>query len=118
MFEHLEAPSLGTVTGAQPVRRGALGPCGAPLEAGAALAAVRADVRPLRKRAAPPPSLDKNAPSHPQHLLRLACNVLRADLGGIGLLSAEGKLVEHITFGVTDEVAAGMWQSPWLTGLI
>jgi signal transduction histidine kinase/CheY-like chemotaxis protein len=38
--------------------------------------------------------------SRPQHLLDVVCTAVKADLGGICLLSTEGELVEHMTFGL------------------
>ena len=73
---------------------------------------------PMRRAALLPPALEKVAPGHPQHLLRLACQVLHANLGGIGLLSVEGKLIDHIAFGLTEQTADEMLQSTWLAGLI
>ncbi|HLN31601.1 MAG TPA: ATP-binding protein [Gemmataceae bacterium] len=55
----------------------------------------------------------KSTLSRPKHLLELACKVVGASQGGIGLLSGDGELVEHITYGLLDSVAAQLWQSPW-----
>jgi signal transduction histidine kinase/ActR/RegA family two-component response regulator len=39
----------------------------------------------------------------PRNLLELACKATRATHGGLGLLSTEGELLEHFTFGIPAE---------------
>ncbi len=56
--------------------------------------------------------------SRSQQLLELACKVAGASQGGIGLLSAEGDLVEHIAGGVPEAAAVRMWHTPRLTDLL
>src|SRR4051812_46848522 len=76
--------------------------------------------RPPRRpafRPTPPPH-EKSGPSHLERLLRLASAITVACRGGIGVLSNEGKLIEHVTTGMPDGAAAELWRSPWLGGLI
>ncbi len=56
--------------------------------------------------------------NRPQQLLELACKVVRAGRGGVGLLSADGELVEHFSFGISDEEAVALARSPWITQLL
>lgn len=49
----------------------------------------------------------------PQHLLELACKVVQAPWGGVGLLAEDGELVEHFACGVSEEMAADLLRSPW-----
>src|SRR5260370_39336652 len=56
--------------------------------------------------------------SRPQHLLELACRIVGASQGGIGLLSSDGELVEHLTYGLSYEVASQLWHSPRTAQLI
>jgi signal transduction histidine kinase/CheY-like chemotaxis protein len=69
-----------------------------------------------------PPALellgDREAPGRPQHLLNLVCRVLGAARGAIGLVSAEGDLVEHLSFGVPEDVATELARSAWSEGLV
>jgi signal transduction histidine kinase len=57
-------------------------------------------------------------PGRPQHLLELACKAVAASHGGIGLLSAEGDLIEHVAFGVSEKASAELWRAPWARELI
>jgi signal transduction histidine kinase len=56
--------------------------------------------------------------SRSQQLLELAGKLTGARLGGVGLVSAEGTLVEHLTVGISEEAAAAMARSAGLTSLI
>jgi signal transduction histidine kinase/CheY-like chemotaxis protein len=51
-------------------------------------------------------------------LLELACKVAGAAVGGLGLVSAEGELAEHIAFGISEDAASEMRRSPQLTELL
>lgn len=66
----------------------------------------------------PLPVLDRTPLSHTRHLLRLACTLTGASHGGVGLLSIEGKLVEFVASGLSDELTAELWHSTWLSGLV
>ena len=59
----------------------------------------------------------KGALGRSQQLLELACKVLDAAQGGVGLLSPDGELAEHIAYGAAEEVVAEMWRSSRLAGL-
>ncbi len=48
-----------------------------------------------------------------QYLLELVGKSVRAAHGGVGLLSAEGELVEHVTFGVPEGASAELLRSSW-----
>jgi signal transduction histidine kinase len=50
--------------------------------------------------------------NRPQHLLELLCKVVRAAHGGIGLVSADGDVIEHFTCGLPEEVSEELWRSP------
>ena len=65
--------------------------------------------------AAPVPP--KAAVNRPQQLLELAGKVARSTWGGIALL-AEGELVEHLTFGISDENATELARSAWFVPFI
>lgn len=54
----------------------------------------------------------------PQHLLELACKVVQAPWGGVGLLSEDGELVEHFAYGVSEELAADLLRSTWTLDLL
>jgi signal transduction histidine kinase len=56
--------------------------------------------------------------SRSHQLLELACRVVHACRGGLGLMSAAGELVEHIPFGVTEEEAAEMARNSHLGDLV
>jgi signal transduction histidine kinase len=56
--------------------------------------------------------------SRPEQLLSLACLVARADVGGVGLLSAQGELVEHFTTGLTEETVVSLRCSAWPVSLV
>jgi signal transduction histidine kinase len=71
-----------------------------------------ADLR-FRATSVPP----KVSVNRPRQLLELAGKLTRAAWGGIGLL-AEGDLVEHLTFGISDQSATELVQSPWFIPLI
>jgi signal transduction histidine kinase/CheY-like chemotaxis protein len=60
----------------------------------------------------------KAGPSRPKHLLELACRIVGASQGGIGLLSGDGELIEHVTYGISEEAAAQLWHSPRTAELI
>jgi signal transduction histidine kinase/CheY-like chemotaxis protein len=47
----------------------------------------------------------------PKNLLELACKATRATHGGLGLLSADGELLEHFTFGFTAEAEEALRQA-------
>ena len=64
------------------------------------------------------PAPQKVTVSRPQQLLELAGKVARAAWGGIGLLSAEGELVEHLTFGISDQTTTELSRSPLFTAFI
>src|SRR5438874_11380622 len=51
--------------------------------------------------------------NQPQHLLELAAKAVRAAHGAIALVSAEGDLHEHVTFGMDQDVALELWRSGW-----
>ncbi|HLJ94361.1 MAG TPA: ATP-binding protein [Gemmataceae bacterium] len=99
MFEQLEAP-LGT--GSQRMALRESGSAAIPLASG--LSGAR-----------PVPA--KVAVNRPQQLLELAGKVSRASWGGIGFLS-EGELVEHLTFGISDQSATELARSPWYVSFI
>lgn len=52
-----------------------------------------------------------------QQLLRLACMLTGASRGGLGLLSSDGMLVEHLPYGLDEDAAAELRGSPGLTEL-
>lgn len=54
----------------------------------------------------------------PQQLLEVACRVAQASWGGVGLLSSEGDLVEHLSHGVGEEAMAELLHSPWTAELV
>jgi signal transduction histidine kinase len=56
--------------------------------------------------------------NRPQHLLQLACKVVRAAHGGIGVVSIDSDLMEHLTTGLPEQVAEDMWRSSLGNGLI
>jgi signal transduction histidine kinase len=60
----------------------------------------------------------KIGPGRLAHLLDLAFRAVRASQGGIGLLTADGELVEHITRGMSDGEARELEHSPVLIGLL
>jgi signal transduction histidine kinase len=63
---------------------------------------------------ASPPFLHKLISlSRPQHLLELVAKAVGASHGAIGLVSAEGDLQEHVTFGIREDLAAQLRSSPW-----
>ncbi|HMC90298.1 MAG TPA: GAF domain-containing protein, partial [Gemmataceae bacterium] len=47
----------------------------------------------------------------PQQLLELVCKAVRAPLGGIGVLAADGKLRDHWTVGMVEETATELRHS-------
>jgi signal transduction histidine kinase len=63
---------------------------------------------------AAPPKLSMN---RPQQLLELVGRVTRAAWGGIGLLS-QGEWAGYLTFGISDQAAAGLARAPWFIPLI
>jgi signal transduction histidine kinase/ActR/RegA family two-component response regulator len=63
------------------------------------------------------PMPPKVAANRPQQLLELAGKVARAAWGGIGLLS-EGELVEHLTFGISDQNATELARAAWFVPFI
>src|SRR2546426_2828420 len=56
--------------------------------------------------------------SRPQHLLELVAKAVCAAHGAIGLVSAEGDLEEHVTFGMDEAVALELRRSSWGSELI
>ncbi len=60
----------------------------------------------------------KNARSRPQHLLEMVCRAVGAAQGGIALLSSDGEMTDHVTFGVSEDVTAGLGHSPWSGELV
>ena len=50
--------------------------------------------------------LAPGAPCRPQQLLALVCKAVRASLGGVGVLGADGKLREHWTVGMPGDLEA------------
>ncbi|HEV3117359.1 MAG TPA: GAF domain-containing protein, partial [Gemmataceae bacterium] len=50
--------------------------------------------------------LGPGAPCRPQQLLALVCKAVRASLGGVGVLGADGKLREHWTVGMHGDLEA------------
>src|SRR5262249_38742194 len=83
-----------------------------------------------RFQAAPPGSPDRYAPNRPStvptkvslsrshQLLELASKVVKASHGDIGLIAADGSLVEHIPWGISDQAAADLWRGSRLTELV
>jgi signal transduction histidine kinase/CheY-like chemotaxis protein len=61
---------------------------------------------------------EKLSAGRSQQLLELACKVARAALGAIGVASAEGNLVEFISFGLSEEAAREVRRSAWLSDLV
>jgi signal transduction histidine kinase len=61
---------------------------------------------------------EKASLSRTQQLLELAGRVVGAAWGGVGVLSPQGQLVEHRTFGVAEPVAEALARSPALPELI
>jgi signal transduction histidine kinase/ActR/RegA family two-component response regulator len=51
--------------------------------------------------------------SRPQRLLELACKIARAGQGGIGLLSAEGELLEYLTVGLPERSTSELRHWSW-----
>jgi signal transduction histidine kinase/CheY-like chemotaxis protein len=69
---------------------------------------------PGRAGGASPPSLHKLINlSRPHHLLELLGKAVGAAHGAIGLVSAEGDLQEHMTFGIDEGLAQELRGSPW-----
>ncbi len=76
--------------------------------------------QPLAGRVAVPvtlPSLERAARNRPQHLLDLACKVLGASWGGVGRLTVEGELFDHMIAGASEEMATSLNQAPALLKL-
>lgn len=74
---------------------------------------------PARPGGASPPFLQKLVNlSRPHHLLDLAGKAVAAASGAIGLVSAEGDLQEHVTFGMEEDAAQELRHSPWEGELI
>jgi signal transduction histidine kinase len=60
----------------------------------------------------------KISESRSQQLLELACKLTGARLGGVGLLAADGAVVEHLPLGIPEEAAAALRRSTRLTNLL
>lgn len=58
------------------------------------------------------PGLGRASRSRPQHLLDLSCTLVQARWGGIGLFSANGELIDHITTGLEEDIAIALGRSP------
>jgi signal transduction histidine kinase len=54
----------------------------------------------------------------PLHLLELACRVTHAPWGGLGLVTGDGELAEHLCFGLPEETVAELLRSHWAAGLL
>lgn len=68
--------------------------------------------------AVPPSATERASRSRPQHLLDLACKVLEASWGGIGLFAADGELIDHITTGLSEDTAVALGRSPALMAFL
>src|SRR5437868_15320201 len=67
-----------------------------------------------RSAEASPPSLHKLINlSRPHHLLDLVGKAVGAAHGAIGLVSPEGDLQEHVTFGMDEDQVRELRRSPW-----
>src|SRR5947209_14612130 len=69
---------------------------------------------PARPGGVSPPSLHKLIDlSRPHHLLDLVGKAVGAAHGAFGLVSAEGDLQEHVTFGIEKDLALEPRRPPW-----
>src|SRR5438552_2157359 len=62
--------------------------------------------------------IKKDALTRPQQLLELACKAVGAGRGGMALSSANGARAEHVSWGVSEPVAAEFWRSTCVGELI
>jgi signal transduction histidine kinase len=60
----------------------------------------------------------KRLPCKSQYLLEAASKVAHAAFGGVAFLSGDGELVDNPAWGVAEDVASTLSESPWLQALI
>jgi signal transduction histidine kinase len=60
----------------------------------------------------------KPARNRSQQLLELACKAFAAERGGIGILSADNEVIEHLTFGLGPQQATQIWRNSWTKDIV